>query len=511
MSPWDQGADAAYDLAIIGGGVNGCGLARDAAGRGLRVYLCEQSDLASGASCASTKLIHGGLRYLEHRQFRLVREALIEREVLWRIAPHIIWPLRFVLPHSEGLRPAWLLRTGLFIYDHLGGRKLLLATRTLDLATDRAGRPLRPGAFRLGFEYSDCWVEDARLVALNARDAADRGAVVATRTKAVSAERGADFWRLTTQDQRNGRLDVKCARILVNAAGPWVSEVLSKICGQRAPAATRLVQGSHIVVRRLYEHDRCYIFQNADKRVIFAIPYEGDFTLIGTTERDYSGDPAAVKATPEEIEYLCAAASEYFDGELSPADVIWSYSGVRPLYDDGASEARSATRDYVLDLIDSGGAPLLSIFGGKITTYRRLAMRALDALARFLPVEAREKAGWTGRAALPGGDFPVLGFADLVTQTRRASPWLPESVARRLARAYGTRARLILNGARSAADLGRDFGASLSEREVLHLMRYEWAEEAEDVVWRRSKLGLRMTHEEIAALDRFMALRRESL
>ena len=297
----------------------------------------------------------------------------------------------------------------------------------------------------------------------------------------------------------------------MNAAGPWVGEVLSKTCGQRAPASVRLVQGSHIVVRKLYEHDRCYIFQNADKRIVFAIPYEGDFTLIGTTERDYSGDPAEARATPEEIEYLCGAASAYFATELSPAEVVWSYSGVRPLYDDGASEARSATRDYVLDLVSAGGAPLLSIFGGKITTYRRLAMRALDALAWRLPREAREKTGWTGRVALPGGDFPVLGFEELVAQTQRSSPWLPPIEARRLARAYGTRARFILDEAKSTADLGRDFGAGLSEREVLYLMRYEWAEEAEDVVWRRSKLGLRMTGEDIAALDRFMAQRRESL
>jgi glycerol-3-phosphate dehydrogenase len=506
-----RGLDAIYDLAIIGGGVNGCGIARDAAGRGLSVYLCEQSDLASGTSSAATKLIHGGLRYLENYEFRLVREALLEREVLWRIAPHIIWPLRFVLPHHRGLRPAWLLRLGLFIYDHLGGRKLLPATKTLDLSHDIAGAPLTPGVYTLGFEYSDCWVEDARLVALNARDAADRGAVMSTRTKAVSAERGGDAWRLTTEDTRSGARAAVSARILVNASGPWVGDVVAKICGPSAPASVRLVQGSHIVVRKLYDHDRCYIFQNADNRIIFAIPYETDFTLIGTTDRDYSGDPADVKASTEEIDYLCAAANEYFSKKLSPADVIWNYSGVRPLYDDGARNAQSATRDYVLELDKQHGAPLLSVFGGKITTYRRLAMHALDKLQPFLPQGSHDKAGWTGAAPLPGGDFSVRGFDDLVAGLTQSFPWLGPRQARRLARAYGTKAREILGNARSASDLGYDFGAGLSESEVAYLMREEWAQEASDIVWRRSKLGLRLTVEEVIVLDRHMAKKRAAV
>jgi len=497
-----------YDLAIIGGGINGCGIARDAAGRGLSVYLCEQNDLASGTSSAATKLIHGGLRYLEYYEFRLVREALMEREILWRIAPHIIWPLRFVLPYHAGLRPRWMLRLGLFLYDHLGGRKLLPPTRTLDLTADPVGAPLKRGEFKLGFEYSDCWVEDARLVALNARDAADRGARIVTRARAVSAERRADGWTLTTEAKRDGAQETVAARILVNAAGPWVGDVLKTVGRRHAAASVRMVQGSHIVVSRIYDHDRCYIFQNADNRIIFAIPYERDFTLIGTTDRDYSGDPAAVEASPEEIAYLCQAASEYFASPLAPADVVWSYSGVRPLYDDGASKAQAATRDYVLELDAAGGAPLLSIFGGKITTYRRLAQHALDKLDAYLPEAARRKRGWTATAPLPGGNFPAQGFEALLADLRGGYPWLSQEQARRLARAYGTQARVLLGEAKAPADLGRDFGAGLTEAETLYLMRREWAEEAADVVWRRSKLGLRMNRDEIAALDAFMTARR---
>jgi glycerol-3-phosphate dehydrogenase len=497
--------EGAYDLAIIGGGINGCGIARDAAGRGLSVYLCEQADLASGTSSAATKLIHGGLRYLEYFEFRLVREALTEREILWRAAPHIIWPLRFVLPYSKGLRPPWLLRLGLFLYDHLGGRKLLPPTRALDLSTDVAGKPLKPGAYLRGFEYSDCWVDDARLVALNARDAADRGAIIQTRTKAVSAERGRDAWRLTTKSSRSGVEETIRARILINAAGPWVGDVLALTLRRDAAASTRLVQGSHIVVPKLYQHDRCYIFQNADDRIMFAIPYERDFTLIGTTDRDFVGNPADVVASPEEIAYLCEAASEYFAAPIAPADVVWTYSGVRPLFDDGASAAQAATRDYVLELDDSAGAPILSIFGGKITTYRRLAQHALGRLRSHLGPAVRAKSDWTRGAPLPGGDFPVQGFESLAAGLLRDYPWLEAAQGRRLARAYGTRARQILGRAASAAELGRDFGAGLSEAETRYLMREEWAQEAVDVVWRRSKLGLRLTRDQIAALDVFMA------
>jgi glycerol-3-phosphate dehydrogenase len=500
--------DDTYDVAIIGGGINGCGIARDAAGRGLSVYLCEQADLASGTSSAATKLIHGGLRYLEYLEFRLVREALMEREVLWRIAPHIIWPLRFVLPYQKGMRPAWLLRLGLFLYDHLGGRELLPPTSTLDLTKNVTGESLKPGQYSLGFEYSDCWVDDARLVILNARDAAHRGATIRTRTKAVAAERRADAWHLATVDRRSGgAAETVRAKILVNAAGPWVGDVLAAAKRRNAPASIRLVQGSHIVVPKLYSHDRCYIFQNADKRIIFAIPYEGDFTLIGTTERDYVGDPSDVRTTPEEIDYLCHAANRYFRTAIGPAQVIWTYSGVRPLYDDGASEAQAATRDYVLEL-DDAGAPMLSIFGGKITTYRRLAQHALDKLERYLPEAVRVRRNWSGHKPLPGGDFAVHGFDALVNEIGREYPWLDAHHCRRLVRSYGTRTRIILGRATHRTSLGRDFGGGLTEAEVIYLMREEWAQEADDVIWRRSKLGLRLSAAQVAELESFMVERR---
>ncbi len=492
--------DETYDLAIIGGGVNGCGIARDAAGRGVSVVLFEQGDFAGATSSASTKLIHGGLRYLEQYEFRLVHEALAEREVLWSIAPHIIRPLRFVLPHHAGLRPAWLLRLGLFLYDHLGGRKLLPATRTLDLARDPAGRPLRDD-FRRAFEYSDCWVEDSRLVVLNALDAAERGADIRRGARVVSARREPEFWRLEVEE--DGVRHAVHARALVNAAGPWVHEVLAHVVSANSPANVRLVQGSHIVVPRLYEHDRAYIFQNADGRIIFAIPYEHDFTLIGTTDRDFGSTPSKPVASAEEIAYLCAAASEYFKAPVTPDQVVWTYSGVRPLYDDGASKAQEATRDYVLELDDADGrVPALSVFGGKITTYRRLAEHAMQKLAPYLPAAA--KASWTGTAPLPGGDFGVADQPRVVAQLLRAHPWLDERLARRLVVAYGTRAMRILDGARAAADLGRVFGADLTEAEVTYLMREEWARTAEDVLWRRSKLGLRFAPEQTAALDVFM-------
>jgi glycerol-3-phosphate dehydrogenase len=490
-----------HDLAIIGGGINGCGIARDAAGRGLSVYLCEMNDLASGTSSWSTKLIHGGLRYLEYYEFRLVREALMERELIWAMAPHIVRPLRFVLPHHKGLRPAWLLRLGLLIYDHLGGRKRLPATRNVDLAAEVTGAPLKRGLFTRGFEYSDCWVDDARLVVLNARDAAERGATISTRTRAVSTERHADHWTLTAENQWTGARETIRAKVLVNAAGPWVEQVLKGTIRVNADAGVRLVQGSHIVVPRLYDHDRCYIFQNADGRIIFAIPYEQDFTLIGTTDRDYSGDPADVAATADEIAYLCAAASEYFTTPVTPERVVWTYSGVRPLYDDGASEARAATREYVLEL-DEGEAraPVLSVFGGKITTYRRLADTVLEKLAPHLPAMRADRRHWTGREPLPGGDFPIDGQLALAADFRRLRPALSDATALRLARAYGTRARRFLDG-----DPGRDFGAGLTEAEVRYLMREEWAATTDDVLWRRSKLGLRLDEAQVASLAAWMA------
>ena len=492
------------DLAIIGGGINGAGIARDAAGRGLSVHLVEQGDLGGATSSASTKLIHGGLRYLEHYAFRLVREALEEREVLWRIAPHIIWPLRFVLPHHKGLRPAWMLRVGLFLYDHLGGRSALPGTRVLDLRRDPAGEPLQP-RFARGFEYSDCWVEDSRLVVLNARDAAARGAVIETRTRCLAARREDGAWTLTLADgYGHGRRTIR-ARALVNAAGPWVAEVLAGVAHANAPAAIRLVQGSHIVVPRLFAHERCYIFQNTDGRIVFAIPYERDFTLIGTTDRDWRGDPAAVAASGDEIAYLCDAVSGYLKRPVTPADVVWTYSGVRPLYDDGASAAQEATRDYVLALDAPSGQPgLLSVFGGKITTYRRLAEAALEKLAPHLPARQGLARGWTGREALPGGGFAVGGFEALVASLRASRPWLPGTLAWRLARAYGTDATVLLDGATGLTDLGQDFGAGLTEAEIRFLVRAEWARTGEDVLWRRSKLGLHMTAEQRAAVARAM-------
>ncbi|KMO44527.1 glycerol-3-phosphate dehydrogenase [Methylobacterium tarhaniae] len=504
LAPRQQPGDerGVFDLAVIGGGINGCGIARDAVGRGASVVLFEQNDLASGTSSTSTKLIHGGLRYLEHYEFRLVREALMEREVLWGMAPHIVWPLRFVLPHHSGLRPGWLLRLGLLLYDNLGGRKRLPGTRTLDLTRDPAGQPLKPG-FRRAFEYSDCWVEDSRLVVLNARDAAERGAVIRPRTRVVTATRAGGLWELTVEDRQTGARDTVRARTLVNAAGPWVANVLTGVARANSTEGVRLVQGSHIVVRRLFQHDRAYIFQNADQRIIFAIPYERDFTLIGTTDRDYTGDPADVKASEEEIAYLCAAASEYFRDPVTRDEVVWTYSGVRPLYDDGASKAQEATRDYVLTLDAPEGQPaMLSVFGGKITTYRRLAESALDRLKDHLP--AARRSPWTSGATLPGGNFPKERYDEVVSGLVRLHPGVPEALVARLVRAYGTEAREILSGARSMADLGRTFGADLTEREVRHLMRREWATAADDVLWRRSKLGLRVGPAEAAALDDFM-------
>jgi glycerol-3-phosphate dehydrogenase len=494
----------AFDIAIIGGGINGCGIARDAAGRGWSVYLCEKEDLASSTSSASSKLIHGGLRYLEQFEFRLVREALVEREVLWRIAPHVVWPLRFVLPHHADLRPAWLLRIGLFLYDHLGGRRLLPPTRTLRLADDPAGEPLKP-QYTLGFEYSDCWAEDARLAILNARDAADRGAAIVPRTRCLRGDRDdGGLWTLTVRDERNGQLGKIRARTLVNAAGPWVSDVLESVLRSPTPAGIRLVKGSHVVVGRLFHHDRCYIFQNKDRRVFFVMPFERDYTLIGTTDLDFRGDLDAVRPSTEEIEYLCDATSAYFRAPVSPNQVLWSYSGVRPLYDDGAFEAREATRDYVLKLDGSGDSPaLLSIFGGKITTYRRLGEAALAILARYLP-PAKRPAGWTGQEPLPGGDFSTHGFETLVSETAARNPFLARDTIRRLVRAYGTRANALLGEAKAQSDLGRTFGADLTEAEVIYLARNEWAMSAADVVWRRSKLGLRMSETEIQDLDAYL-------
>jgi glycerol-3-phosphate dehydrogenase len=487
-----------YDLFIIGGGVNGCGIARDAAGRGLSVYLAEQDDLASGTSSASTKLIHGGLRYLEHYEFRLVREALIEREALLKAAPHIIWPLRFVLPYHDGLRPRFILRLGLFLYDHLGGRKILPPTKTLDLHNDPAGQPLKV-EYVTGYEYSDCWVEDARLVALSARDAAERGATIRTRTKCVSARRENGLWLVTLSC--DGIEETIEAKALVNAGGPWVSQVLGEVLGRNDPDRIRMVKGSHLVVDRLYDHDRCYIFQNADGRICFTIPYEQNFTLIGTTDEDHKGDPGKPAITEAETEYLLKSVSEYFRKPVTKDQVRWSYSGIRPLYDDGASKAQEATRDYVLKLdAPADGPPALSIFGGKITTSRKLAEAALKELKPFFPAM---KKPWTEKACLPGGNFPQGEVEARIADLQKRFSFLKPAVIRRLFRAYGTDVEKILEGARFASDLGESFGP-LSTREIEHLRRHEFAVTADDILWRRSKLGLHMKPDEQAALRAHM-------
>ncbi len=490
-----------YDLLVIGGGINGAGIARDAAGRGLSVLLCEKDDLAGATSSSSTKLIHGGLRYLEYYEFRLVREALKERERLLAIAPHIIWPLRFVLPHTEGLRPRWLLRVGLFLYDHLARLKSLPGSAAVALRGSPYGAPLRPD-LTTGFVYSDCWVEDSRLVVLNAVDAAARGATVRTRTAVVAARRVGGRWQATLRDKAGVEQEVS-ARIVVNAAGPWVSETLGGTLGVDAEAAVRLVKGSHIVTRRLYEGEHAYIFQNPDGRIVFAIPYEREFTLIGTTDVPHEAAPGPVTISPEETAYLCESVDRFFARAVTPDDVVWSYSGVRPLFDDAAKNASAVTRDYVLDVHDAGGAaPVLSVFGGKITTYRRLAEHALEKLAPYLPQGLAP--AWTADTPLPGGAMPNADFERWYAWFRAEARFLPERLAHRLARDYGTRALAILGDAKTLADLGEDFGAGLTRAEVDYLVAHEWARQADDILWRRSKLGLHLSHEQAERLGAYL-------
>ncbi len=478
-----------FDILIVGGGINGAGIARDAAGRGLKVCLVEQDDLASHTSSASTKLIHGGLRYLEYYEFRLVREALAERERLLAIAPHIVWPMRFVLPMGENMRPAWLLRAGLFLYDHLGGRKRLPASRALRFDGTGLGAGLKPQVAR-GFAYSDCWVEDSRLVVLNAMDAAERGASIRTRTRLVSARREGAAWQAVLRDTVGGGDTTVRARMLVNAAGPWVGQVLAGAMGSNSGARTRLVKGSHIVVPRLYDGEHAFLLQNPDRRVVFVIPYEGRFSLIGTTDLPWDADPGRVAISPDETAYLCESASRWLARSVTPGDVVWSYAGVRPLHDDGADDASAVTRDYVLELdtppASEGAdarAPSLSIYGGKITTYRRLAEAALDKLG----VGGRS---WTAGSPLPGGDMPGGDFDAFLADLSAAYPFLPASQVLRIARAYGTRAPAWLGAATGMADLGRDFGGGLTEAEVAYLAAHEFARTPADVLWRRSKLGL---------------------
>ncbi|MCP4315964.1 MAG: glycerol-3-phosphate dehydrogenase [Hyphomicrobiales bacterium] len=490
-----------YDIFVIGGGINGCGIARDAAGRGYSVCLAEMDDLASGTSSSSTKLIHGGLRYLEHYEFRLVREALMEREVLWRIAPHIIWPMRFVLPHHKGLRPAWLLRLGLFLYDNLGGRKLLPPTRVLDMNTDPAGEPLKP-VFSKGFEYSDCWVNDARLVVLNARDAADRGAVIRTRTKVSHVQRADGIWHVDVEDLTKGKTEMIRARVLINAAGPWVDEVLRTAAISKKARNVRLVQGSHIVVRKKFSDPRAYFFQNQDERIIFAIPYESDFTLIGTTDHDFKGNPDRADITEKEIGYLCDAASEYFTEPVKRDDVVWTYSGVRPLYDDGASAAQEATRDYVLvGEGDENEGLLINIFGGKITTYRRLSEAVLEKVEGRL---GKRDDSWTGQSHLPGGDFGATEFDSQLAKLKGDYPFLSDEHAFRLVRLYGTIAFEILGTARDYEGLGRCFGGDLYAAEVDYLVAHEWAKTADDILWRRTKRGLTLSEAQVVDLASYL-------
>lgn len=494
--------EAVRDIFVVGGGINGCGIARDAAGRGYSVTLAEMKDFASGTSSGATKLIHGGLRYLEHYEFRLVREALMEREVLWAMAPHIIWPMRFVLPfHKGGIRPAWLIRLGLFLYDHLGGRKLLPATTSLDMRRDPAGKPLKP-LFTKAFEYSDGWVDDARLVVLNARDAADRGADIMNRSKVISVRRENSLWTIDVQDIESGNVKTVQARMLVNAAGPWVDQVLSNAAGKNQVHNVRLVQGSHIVVKKKFNDPRAYFFQNPDNRIIFAIPYETDFTLIGTTDRDYDGDPSQVRISEEETDYLCKAASEYFAEPVTKDDIVWTYSAVRPLYDDGASKAQEATRDYVLKLEqNTGEPPLLNVFGGKLTTYRRLAEHALEKINEAIGTKGSP---WTAKSSLPGGDFAPTGYEAEVAKLKARYGFLSDRHARRLVRLYGTKAAIFLGDATGVEALGRHFGGDLYEREVTWLMEQEWARTSEDVLWRRTKQGLHFSREEVAALNDYM-------
>jgi len=497
-----------FDLLVIGGGINGVGIARDAAGRGLKVLLVERDDLAAHTSSASTKLIHGGLRYLEYYEFRLVRESLRERERLIHIAPHISGPLRFVLPQPKGGRPGWMIRIGLWLYDHIGGRRSLPGSHGVNLADPHWGSGLKPG-FSKGFVYSDAWVDDARLVVLNAVDAAERGATILTGTAMAGARREGGEWVVTLEPNPGaarpalgGRREVG-ARAIVNAAGPWVASLLERFDGVKREGSITLVKGSHVIVPRIYPGAHAFILQQDDGRIVFTIPYERQFTLVGTTDLIVDeAERECPRIGAAEVDYLCAAVNRYFEHQIAPGDVVSNYSGVRPLYNDGQSDAKAITRDYVLQLGSDRAPQLLSVFGGKLTTYRRLAEHALEQLAPWLPAAA---GAWTDKAPLPGGDLPPEGFAGFREQVRKRWPFLPSDVAERMARAYGTRIERVIGEATSWSELGRDFGHGLTEAEVRYLRDAEWAYGARDILWRRSKLGLVCGPETVRELETWLA------
>lgn len=484
------------DLLVVGGGVNGAGIAMDAAGRGLKVTLAEMHDLGAATSSNSSKLIHGGLRYLEHYEFRLVKEALAERESLLRNSPHIMWPLRFILPHRPHLRPAWMIRIGLFLYDHLAKRETLRASEGVRFNADS---PLKPSITK-GFKYSDGWVDDARLVVYCALEAQRKGAEILPRTKVISAERKADFWVVQLKDMPTGEIRMLQTKALVNAAGPWVSKLFGEALNTPAPKQIRMVKGSHMVVPKIYDHEDAYILQNEDGRIVFVIPYEDDFSLIGTTDVDYTGDPKKAQISDEEVEYLLGVVNSHFNKQMTPADMVWSYSGVRPLMDDEGGSAQKASRDYTFEIDNpEGKAPLLSVFGGKITTYRKLAEAATNAICQFFPNAGKP---WTKTATMPGGDFS--NHAALNAELSKSYPWLPEDVRKRYVRTYGTLTHKILQGVSSVTAMGEHFGATLYACEVDYLVQNEWAVEAEDVLWRRTKLGLRLTTEQQRALAAYL-------
>ncbi len=488
MSEENNRTSADFDLVVIGGGINGAGIARDAVGRGLSVLLCEKDDLAEHTSSASTKLIHGGLRYLEHYDFLLVRHALQEREVLLRAAPHIIWPLRFILPHHKALRPNWLIRLGLFIYDHIGGRKMLPKSHSVNLKTHKSGEALQD-VYSRGFEYSDCWVQDARLVTLNVMDAAARGCDVRTRTECTDLIRGENKWTVNLFDKLSNSKSSVTAKAVVNASGPWVEKTLDLDEEHDSKHGVRLVKGSHIVVPKLFEHEYTYIFQNADNRVIFAVPYEQHFTLLGTTDVEMGDEPGKQQIESDEIAYICNSASEYFKQSIDSDTVVWHYSGVRPLYDDASENASKVTRDYKLDLDVRKGSPVLSVYGGKITTYRKLAEQAVDMLQKPL---AHSATHWTKDKPLPGGDIPNADFDAFVAQLSDRYNWLDKNVLADYARNYGTSITSVLNNANSMAELGQHFGGPLYQAEVDYLIENEWARTANDILWRRTKKGLHL-------------------